>query len=177
MEIQSINQNPISFQKLIIKRGSFDALKAAKYFPKEDYPNYHKNLLDFYIKLNVLKKKCENNNVYNVVIKPHYENMQYTGKIALEDSAGTEQCGFVHSFDEMVNLKFIDKKPYLTEKDEPLFLERLFKNWEIRKINKQRAKGNISMTDFLDFIYSRIEQVTRDADALKNWNEIKQQKK
>lgn len=170
MEIQSINQNPISFQKLIIKKGSFDALKSSKYFPKEDYPDYHKNLLDFYIKLNVLKKKCESNDIYNVVIKPLYQDMQYSGKIVIEDSAGKEQSGFIHSFDEMINLKFVEKKPYLTEKEEPFFIARLIKNWNIRKLNKQRAKGKISMPDYLDFVYRKIEQITRDADALKNWN-------
>ena len=170
MEIQSINQNPISFQRLIIKEGSFEALKSSKYFPKEDSPEYRKNLQDFYIKLNKLKKKCESNKVYNVVIKPYRDNMQYTGKIAIEDATGREQTGFVHSFDEITGIKFLEKKPYLTKKEEPSFLQRLIKNWNIAKINRERGGNKITISDYLNFVYNKIEQIVKDADTLKNWN-------
>ena len=72
MNIQPINQqtnNNIGFQKLIVKKGSFNVLRNSEYFPEKSYPDYYKNLKSFCKKMTDLKKDCEKNEIYNSNMK------------------------------------------------------------------------------------------------------------
>lgn len=86
MNIQPINQqtnNNIGFQKLIVKKGSFNVLRNSEYFPESSYPNYYKNLKSFCKKMIDLRKNCEKNDIYNVVIRPSSKDFEgaYTLKM------------------------------------------------------------------------------------------------
>lgn len=182
MKIQSINQpvnqsfnqgqNP-SFQKLIVKKGSFDALKQSKYFPERDYPNYAEHLRKFYEKLVQLKKTAEKNTLYNVVIKPENEKFSRTGKMVIENSDGVEQYGFKSSFDDILSFPEMEPKKTLTEREEPNLFDRVFKNWQINRENKKLANKPLDMQKFLDTVYKKLEDMVNSADYLAELNKIK----
>ena len=178
MKIQPINpnqsqqQNP-SFQKLIIKQGSFALLKQSKYFPDKSYPNYSGNLRFFYQKLMKLRKAAEKNELYNVVLKPDKALFPNSGKIVVENASGVEQFGFTKSFDELLRVPEMEPKRTLTEKQDPKFLDRWLRNWRIKRRNNKLEHKQIDMRAFLDIVYKRIADAVNNAEYLSELNEIK----
>ena len=178
MKIQSINpnqsqqQNP-SFQKLVVKQGSFALLKQSKYFPDKSYPNYSENLRFFYQKLMKLRKAAEKNELYNVVLKPDKALFPNSGKIVVENASGVEQFGFTKSFDELLRVREMEPKEILTEEQEPNFLDRWFQNWKIKRNNNKLENKRMEMGAFLDIIYKRIADAVNNAEYLAELHEIK----
>lgn len=180
MNIQPINDNAnynVGFKKLIVKRGSFEKLKTSQYFPQENYPNYSENLKTFYRKLMDLKKKCDKNSLYNVVIKPENNSAYSNGKIVIESAeTGKEQCGFKTSFEDLLFISSMVPKPLLTKEKEPNIAKRIFRNWQIKQQNKEIQHKHLDMKDFLDIVYKRIEVIAKNADCLTEWHDLKQLK-
>ena len=178
MKIQSINpnqsqqQNP-SFQKLVVKQGSFALLKQSKYFPDKSYPNYSENLRFFYQKLMKLRKTAEKNELYNVVLKPGQSLNSDAGKIVIENASGVEQFGFSKSFDDLLRVREMEPKEILTEEQEPNFLDRWFQNWKIKRNNNKLENKRMEMGAFLDIIYKRIADAVNNAEYLAELHEIK----
>lgn len=178
MRIQSINQsmsqheNP-NFQKLIIKKGSFDALRQSQYFPERDYPNYRTTLKQFCKKLMGLKQFAENNTLYNVVLKPEGSAFAKNGKMVIENADGVEQCGFVVSFDDILSFPEMEPKKILTEQQNPHLFDRMLKNWKINRENKKLANKPLDMQRFLDIVYKKLEDMVNSADYLAELNKIK----
>lgn len=178
MNIQPINQqqtnNNIGFKKLIVKKGSFDVLKNAKYFPDKSCPNYYKNLKSFCKKLIELKKESENNELYNVVIHP--DSKDFKGGIYIENSDGVKQAGFFKSFAKIFDIEAKKPQRILTEKQDPNFLDRLFRNWKIKRYNKKVAQNKVEMQDFLASVYKHLQEMVNNADYLTELHNIKKNK-
>lgn len=178
MKIQPINpnksqqQNP-SFQKLVVKQGSFALLKQSKYFPDKSYPNYSENLKFFYQKLMKLRKVAEKNELYNVVLKPEKALHPDGGKIVVENASGVEQFGFSKSFDDLLRVQEMEPRKTLTEKQDPNFLDRWFKNWKIKRNNNKLEHKQMEMGAFLDIVYKRIADAVNNAEYLAELHEIK----
>lgn len=177
MNIQSINQtksSDISFRKLTVRPGSFEALKNSKYFPDETYPRYHEHLLDFYKNLYQLKKRADKNLVYNVVIKPG--DTRKKARIAIENSEGKEQSGFITPFDELLRIKSMEPKPLYTKQEDPRLIRRLFRNWQIKKNNNKLLNDQLNFKKFLNIVYKRIEKIVSNAECLTDLHKLKQSK-
>ena len=174
MNIQPINQqtnNNIGFQKLIVKKGSFETLKKSQYFPDESYPNYHENLKNFYKKLMKLRKKMEKNDVYNVVIRPNSKELE--GGIYIENSEGRQQTGFFKSFDKLLEVEAKEPVKLLTKEQDPNFFDRFFRNWKRKRYNKQVERKQVNMPDFLNLVIKHIEEMTNNADYLAELHNLK----
>lgn len=177
MNIQSINENPypnIGFKKLIVKEGSFRELRKSKYFPEESYPNYSENLKIFYKKLMVLKKRCDENQIYNVVIKPGANSLQSSGKIVIEDAASKrEQAGFKRTFEDLLRIETMEPQSQLSKTREPNIFKRAIKNWEIKQRNKKLEHKQMDMKEFLNIVYKRIEDIVQNAEYLTELHNLK----
>lgn len=174
MNIQPINQqtnNNIGFQRLIVKKGSFEALKKSQYFPSPSYPNYHEHLKNFYKKLMVMRKSMEHNDVYNVVIRPNSKEMK--GGIYIENQEGRPQTGFFKSFDELLKVEAKEPVKLLTEEQDPNFFDRFFKNWKRKKYNKAVERKQVNMPEFLNLVLEHIQGMTRNADYLTELHNLK----
>lgn len=177
MNIQPINQqtdNNIGFQKLIVKKGSFNVLKNSEYFPEKSYPDYYKNLKSFCKKIMDLRKNCEKNDLYNVVIRP--SSKEFEGGIYIENSEGRQQTGFFKSFDKLLEVE--SKKPVklLTEEQEPNFFDRWLNNRKRKRYNKAVERKQVSMPEFLNLVIKHVEEMTNSADYLKELHDIKNKK-
>ncbi len=176
MNTQPINQdtnNSINFQRLIIKRGSFDVLKQAKHFPDKSYPNYDTNMRNFYKKLIELKRSCANNTSYDVVVKAGKQLNSNDSGVFIQDSYGKVQGGFRQSFDSLFHLNSMDPQRLQTEAEEPRLLIRLFNNWNIKRENKKLPDKQVDMVEFLDSIYKNIKAMVNNADYLAELDKIK----
>lgn len=176
MNIQPINQqtnNNIGFQKLIVKKGSFNVLRNSEYFPEKSYPDYYKNLKSFCKKMTDLKKDCEKNEIYNVVIRP--SSKDFEGGMYIEDADGNTQFGFFKSFKSIFEMESKKPKKLLTEKQDPHLLNRLFKNWQIKKYNEKVEQKQVSMQDFLTSIYKHLQDMVNNADYLAELHNMKKQ--
>lgn len=180
MNIQPINKSTdsnVNFKKLIVKKGCFEKLKASQYFPQENYPNYSENLKEFYRKLMGLKKQCDKNSLYNVVIKSEHNSINSSGRIVIESAeTGTEQCGFKTTFEELLFIHSMVPRPLLTKEKEPNLVKRIIGNWQIKQQNKEIQHKHLDMKDFLDIVYKRIEVIAKNADCLTEWHDLKQLK-
>ncbi len=173
MKIQSINQTPApNFGKLVVKPGSFEALKQSKYFPDKSYPNYSKHLLNFYLQLLQLKKQAANNTAYNVVIKPG--NKKGAGKVVIENSEGREQAGFITTFDELLRVRSMEPKQTITKEEEPSAYKRFIYNWQIKRSNKKLEKNPLKMDEYLNIVYNNIKNIIGNADCLTEMQKLKQ---
>ena len=178
MKIQPINQqtdNNIGFQKLIVKKGSFNVLKNSKYFPDKSYPDYYNNLKSFCEKVIELRKECEQNELYNVVVRPNSKELK--GGIYIENADGVKQYGFFKSFEDIFDLEVKKQQKLLTKKQDPNFLNRLLKNWEIKRYNKKVAKNKVSMQEFLTSVFKHLKEMANNADYLTELHNIKKNKK
>lgn len=176
MNIQPINQqtdNNIGFQKLIVKKGSFNVLRNAKYFPESSYPDYYKNLKSFCKKMMDLRKDCEKNEIYNVVIRPSDKDLE--GGMYIEDVDGNTQCGFFKSFKSIFEVEAKRPKKLLTEKQDPRLLDRLFRNWQIKRYNEKVEQKQVSMQDFLSSVYKHLQDMVNNADYLAELHNMKKQ--
>ena len=176
MNIQPINQqtnNNIGFQKLIVKKGSFNVLRNSEYFPEKSYPDYYKNLKSFCKKMTDLKKDCEKNEIYNVVIRP--SSKDFEGGMYIEDADGNTQFGFFKSFKSIFEMESKKPKKLLTEKQDPRLLNRLFRNWQIKKYNEKVEQKQVSMQDFLTSIYKHLQDMVNNADYLAELHNMKKQ--
>ena len=176
MNIQPINQqtnNNIGFQKLIVKKGSFNVLRNSEYFPEKSYPDYYKNLKSFCKKMTDLKKDCEKNEIYNVVIRP--SSKDFEGGMYIEDADGNTQFGFFKSFKSIFEMESKKPKKLLTEKQDPRLLDRLFRNWQIKKYNEKVEQKQVSMQDFLTSIYKHLQDMVNNADYLAELHNMKKQ--
>ena len=174
MLVSSVTQSPrnTSFGKLIIKPGSLDAIKQIENFPTKDDPRYKEYLMGFYKKLMVLKKRCEKNTSYNVVLKP--EPDKYTkGKLILVDSEGTEISSFQASFRQLTEYFGFQPKKLLTQKEEPRLFSRYFKNKKIKEENIRIETEPRNYTSFFDTVIKRIERFVVDAESLNERRNIK----
>lgn len=180
MNIQPINENAsgsVGFKKLLVQGGSFEKLKEAPYFPQKNYPNYHENLKVFYKKIMGLKKQCDKNSLYNVVIKPEHNSLSNSGRVVIENAeTGREQCGFKTSFEDLLFIPSMVPKSLLTEEKEPNMMKRIFRNWQIKRQNKKIQHKQLDMKEFLDIVYKRIEVIAQNADGLTELHNLKQQK-
>lgn len=173
MKIQSINPPPApNFGKLIIKPGSFEALKQSKYFPDKSYPDYNKHLLNFYRRLLDLKKEAMNNSTYNVVIKP--ENEKGKGRVVIENHEGREQSGFITSFDDLLRVRSMEPRMLLTSEQEPSPYKRIYHNWQIKRLNKKLAHKQLKMDEYLNVVYNNIKDIVTNADCLADMQKLKQ---
>lgn len=170
MNIQSINptqeKTNTSFKKLIVKSGSFDALKNCKSFPIETYRNETPLMLNFYKDLLQIKKKCETNTLYNVVIKP----TETSGKIIVEDNLGTEQDGLSRTFEELTNIPLYKPRKEFTKEDVKNPFIRSIKNFLIRRQNKNLSKHTVDFQKYLDIIKKHIKESVNSADYLMERN-------
>ena len=176
MNIQPINQqtnNNIGFQKLIVKKGSFNVLRNSEYFPEKSYPDYYKNLKSFCKKMMDLKKDCEKNEIYNVVIRP--SSKDFEGGMYIEDADGNTQFGFFKSFKSIFEMESKKPKKLLTEKQDPRLLDRLFRNWQIKKYNEKVEQKQVSMQEFLTSVYKHLQSMVNNADYLAELHNIKKQ--
>ena len=176
MNIQPINQqtnNNIGFQRLIVKKGSFNVLRNSEYFPEKSYPNYYKNLKSFCKKMRDLKKDCEKNEIYNVVIRP--SSKDFEGGMYIEDADGNTQFGFFKSFKSIFEMESKKPKKLLTEKQDPRLLNRLFRNWQIKRYNEKVEQKQVSMQDFLTSIYKHLQDMINNADYLAELHNMKKQ--
>lgn len=176
MNIQPINQqtnNNIGFQKLIVKKGSFNVLRNSEYFPEKSYPDYYKNLKSFCKKMTDLKKDCEKNEIYNVVIRP--SSKDFEGGMYIEDADGNTQFGFFQSFKSIFEMESKKPKKLLTEKQDPRLLNRLFRNWQIKKYNEKIEQKQVSMQDFLTSVYKHLQDMVNNADYLAELHNMKKQ--
>ena len=176
MNIQPINQNAnnsINFQRLIVKKGSFNALKQAQYFPEKSYPNYNENMRNFYKKLIGLKKSCANNTDYDVVVNYGKRIDDKDSGVFIQDSMGKMQGGFRQSFEDLFHLSSMDPKRPLTESEEPRLLIRLINNWNINRENKKLPNKQVDMVEFLDSVYKNIKAMVNNADYLAELDKIK----
>ncbi len=176
MNIQPINQqtnNNIGFQKLIVKKGSFNVLRNSEYFPEKSYPDYYKNLKSFCKKMTDLKKDCEKNEIYNVVIRP--SSKDFEGGMYIEDADGNTQFGFFKSFKSIFEMESKKPKKLLTEKQDPRLLDRLFRNWQIKKYNEKVEQKQVSMQEFLTSVYKHLQAMVNNADYLAELHNIKKQ--
>ena len=176
MNIQPINQqtnNNIGFQKLIVKKGSFNVLRNSEYFPESSYPNYYKNLKSFCKKMIDLRKNCEKNDIYNVVIRP--SSKDFEGGVYIENAEGKVQFGFFRSFRKIFEVEAMKPKKLLTERQDPRLLDRLFRNWKIKRYNNRVKHQQVSMQDFLTSVYKHIEESVNNADYLAELHTIKKQ--
>ena len=183
MNIQPINQqtnNNIGFQKLIVKKGSFNVLRNSEYFPESSYPNYYKNLKSFYKKMMEIagntpgvKVECEKNDIYNVVIRP--SSKDFEGGVYIENAEGKAQFGFFRSFRKIFEVEAMKPKKLLTERQDPRLLDRLFRNWKIKRYNNRVKHQQVSMQDFLTSVYKHIEESVNNADYLAELHTIKKQ--
>lgn len=176
MNIQPINQqtnNNIGFQKLIVKKGSFNVLRNAKYFPEKSYPDYYKNLKSFCKKMMDLRKDCEKNEIYNVVIRP--SSKDFEGGMYIEDADGNTQCGFFKSFKSIFEVEAKRPKKLLTERQDPRLLDRFFRNWQIKRYNEKVAQKQVSMQDFLSSVYKHLQDMVNNADYLAELHNMKKQ--
>ena len=176
MNIQPINQqtnNNIGFQKLIVKKGSFNVLRNSEYFPEKSYPDYYKNLKSFCKKMTDLKKDCEKNEIYNVVIRP--SSKDFEGGMYIEDADGNTQFGFFKSFKSIFEMESKKPKKLLTEKQDPRLLDRLFRNWQIKKYNEKVEQKQVSMQDFLTSVYKHLQDMVNNADYLAELHNMKKQ--
>ena len=176
MNIQPINQqtnNNIGFQKLIVKKGSFNVLRNSEYFPEKSYPDYYKNLKSFCKKMTDLKKDCEKNEIYNVVIRP--SSKDFEGGMYIEDADGNTQFGFFKSFKSIFEMESKKPKKLLTEKQDPRLLDRLFRNWQIKKYNEKVEQKQVSMQEFLTSVYKHLQSMVNNADYLAELHNIKKQ--
>ena len=176
MNIQPINQqtnNNIGFQKLIVKKGSFNVLRNSEYFPEKSYPDYYKNLKSFCKKMTDLKKDCEKNEIYNVVIRP--SSKDFEGGMYIEDADGNTQFGFFKSFKSIFEMESKKTKKLLTEKQDPRLFDRLFKNWQIKRYNEKIEQKQVSMQDFLTSIYKHLQDMVNNADYLAELHNMKKQ--
>lgn len=176
MNIQPINQqtnNNIGFQKLIVKKGSFNVLRNSEYFPEKSYPDYYKNLKSFCKKMTDLKKDCEKNEIYNVVIRP--SSKDFEGGMYIEDADGNTQFGFFKSFKSIFEMESKKPKKLLTEKQDPRLLNRLFRNWQIKKYNEKVEQKQVSMQDFLTSVYKHLQDMVNNADYLAELHNMKKQ--
>lgn len=176
MNIQPINQqtnNNIGFQRLIVKKGSFNVLRNSEYFPEKSYPDYYKNLKSFCKKMTDLKKDCEKNEIYNVVIRP--SSKDFEGGMYIEDADGNTQFGFFKSFKSIFEMESKKPKKLLTEKQDPRLLNRLFRNWQIKKYNEKVEQKQVSMQDFLTSVYKHLQDMVNNADYLAELHNMKKQ--
>ena len=69
------------------------------------------------------------------------------------------------------------KKPkkLLTEKQDPRLLNRLFRNWQIKKYNEKVEQKQVSMQDFLTSIYKHLQDMVNNADYLAELHNMKKQ--
>ena len=177
MNIQSINQQTnknIGFQKLIVKKGSFNVLKNAEYFPDKSYPNYYRNLKVFSKKLIELRKECEGNDLYNVVIEPNRKGS--LGGMYIENREGIPQTGFFKSFKDILEVDSKRLRPVLTNVQEPKFFDRVFKNWKIRRYNKKVENQKVTMQEFLNSVYKKLQEMVNNADYLIELHNLKKAK-
>ena len=174
MQISSVTQSPqeICFGKMIVKKGSFEALKQMENFPPKDDPKYKESIMYFYKKLMVLKKRCETNLSYNVVLKPE-QNTYTKGKIILEDNDGVEMTAFQESFRQLCEYFGFKPKKMLTKKEEPRLLSRYFKNRKIAKENMRKENEPRNYNLFFDTIIRRIERYVIDAESLDERRKLK----
>lgn len=178
MNIQPINQqtnNNIGFQKLIVKKGSFNVLRNSEYFPDKSYPGYYKNLKSFCKKLVALKKECETNDVYNVVIRP--SSKEFQGGMYIESSDGIPQAGFFKPFNDLLELESKKQKKILTDEQDPNLLDRFIRNWKIKRYNKKVEQKEVTMQEFLSSVYKNLQEMVNSADYLKELYNIKKTNK
>ena len=176
MNIQSntTNSMQVSFNRLIIKKGSFDALKQSEYFPKDkNHPRYSDSMHDFYSKLIKLKRRAEENDLYNVILKPQNGINEQDGCLVIENKAGYEQAGFKKSFSELMRVKDFEPKKFYTKSDISNPISRWYKNTQISKNNKKIMNQNPDLKQFLDVIYKRIEVFVNNAEYLADLHRLK----
>ena len=176
MNIQPNNQNAnnsINFQRLIVKKGSFNALKQAQYFPEKSYPNFNENMRNFYKKLKDLKNSCADNTTYDVIINCGKKIDDENSGVYIQDAAGIIQCGFKESFKDLFRLRSMEPKRILTEEDEPRLLTRLIKNWNIKRENIKLSNKKVDMSEFLDSVYKNIKAMVNNANYLTQLSKIK----
>ena len=177
MNIQPINQqtnNNIGFQKLILKKGSFNVLRNSEYFPDKSYPGYYKNLKDFSKKLIDLRKECDDNELYNVVIKPSDRNS--SGGMYIESREGIPQVGFFKSFDDLLQIDSKRTKKTITNDQVSNFFDRFLKNWKIKRYNKKVENKEVTMQEFLNSVYKNLKEMVNNADYLKELHNLKKNK-
>ncbi len=174
MKIQAANKgSEPSFQKFVVYPGSFDALKKSKYFPPKTDVNYKNYLLTFYKGLKQIKKNAEQNNIYDVVLKP---DSLGGGKLVIERE-GKEQAGFSTSFENLFDIeKYIPQKK-LTPQQEPNILRRYLKNYFIDKSNKKLEQEPINYKLVFDTITKKIARYADEADYLKELADIKRKER
>ena len=66
-------------------------------------------------------------------------------------------------------------KKLLTERQDPRLLDRLFRNWKIKRYNNRVKHQQVSMQDFLTSVYKHIEESVNSADYLAELHTIKKQ--
>ena len=176
MNIQSINTGTPqpNFQRLIIKKGSFAALKQSKYFPKnKNYLLYDNEMQTFYRQLIQLKKRADNNDLYNVILKPDRSINGKRGFVVIENNEGREQDGFKQSFKDLLQIREFEPKAYYTKKDMANPITRWYRNKQIAKNNKKIINSQINFKQFLNIIYKRIESFVNNAEYLADLHKIK----
>ena len=177
MNIQSVNTGTpqVSFHRLIIKQGSFSALKQSKYFPQnKNTPIYENNMHEFYRKLIQLKKRADNNEYYNVILKPDRKINGKQGFLVIENNEGREQDGFKQPFNELLRIRAFEPKEYYTSSEISNPINRWYKNRQIAKRNKQLINGEINLRQFLNIIYKRIESFVNNAEYLADLRKLKE---
>ncbi len=157
-----------SFQRLIIKRGSFEALRASKYFPSnKNNPIYDDAMHNFYKSLLQLKRRADNNDLYNVVIKPEKSlTPGNTGKVVIESKEGREQEGFKLPFSSLLKIHEFEPQKLLTKDDVSNVFVRWYRNIKIAKRNKKIINDSLDFRKFLSIIYKRVEEMVKNAECL-----------
>ena len=120
-----------------------------------------------------LKKDCEKNEIYNVVIRP--SSKDFEGGMYIEDADGNTQFGFFKSFKSIFEMESKKPKKLLTEKQDPRLLDRLFRNWQIKKYNEKVEQKQVSMQEFLTSVYKHLQSMVNNADYLAELHNIKKQ--
>ncbi len=177
MNIQSINTDTRqpNFQRLIIQKGSFKALKQSKYFPQnKNYPLYNNNMQNFYKQLIQLKQRAQKNDLYNVILKPDRDIDGKHGFVVIENNEGREQDGFKQSFNELLRIQEYEPKRYYTEEDLPNPILRWYKNKQISWNNKKIINHKMDFNDFLNIVYKRIESIVNNAEYLTDLRKLKE---
>jgi len=165
--INPVQANNVNFKKLIVKKGSFKALKQCKNFQCETYQAYRPQMLNFYKKLLEQKKIADKNELYNVVFTPGVKGESSKGRVAIEDINGQEQHGFITSFEKLTAIDTYLPEELLTKKDEPNFILRFIKNYSINKRNKAKDKKAVNFETFIGMLIKRVETIVNNAECLK----------
>lgn len=165
--MNSAQAGNVNFKKLIVKKGSFDALKQCKNFQCETYQANRPLMLNFYKKLLNQKRIADKNELYNVVFKPGIKGGNSKGKVAIEDAEGREQFGFTTSFEQLTAIDTYIPLSHVTKEEEPNFWVRWFKNYLVNKQNKSMDKKAVDFETFLGMVMKRVEEIVNNAEYLK----------